>query len=166
MSKRKSGVSKREKLFCINYANCMDAEQAAISAGYRKNPLQKGQGLLCRSDIADEIARICEVHEQVQSYAQALGYSRLAFGDIADTVALLYMDKPTKEQLQDMDLFMVSEIKKLKDGAMEIKFFDRLKALEKLTQSSRDRHSPGGLLDALREGAQNLSHTAGDAGEV
>lgn len=144
----------------------MDAQQAAISAGYRKNPLSKGQALLCRSDVADEIARICDVYEHVQRKAQMLGYSRLAFGDIADVVALLYMDNPTKEQLQDMDLFMVSDIKKLKDGAMEIKFVDRLKALEKLTQSGSDRNSPGGLMDALREGAQNLSHTAGDMGEV
>lgn len=166
MSKQKGVLSEREKLFCINYANCMDAEQAAISAGYRKNPLQKGQGLLSRSDIADEIARICDTYERVQSYAQILGYSRLAFGDIADTVALLYMDKPSKEQLSNMDLFMVSEIKKLKDGAMEIKFVDRLKALEKLTQSSVDRHSPGGLMDALREGADSLNHTAGDELEV
>ena len=33
-----------------------------------------------------------------------------------------------------MDLFNISEIKKPKDGAMEIKFFDRIKALEKLEQ--------------------------------
>ena len=31
-----------------------------------------------------------------------------------------------------MDLFNVSEIKRLKDGAVEIKFFDRIRALEKI----------------------------------
>ena len=33
-----------------------------------------------------------------------------------------------------MDFFNVAEIKKLKDGDMEIKIFDRIKALEKLQQ--------------------------------
>ena len=43
-----------------------------------------------------------------------------------------------------MDLFLVSEIKRPKDGSMEIKFFDRLKALEKLTDDSEkeDRATP------------------------
>ena len=34
-----------------------------------------------------------------------------------------------------MDLFHISEIKRQKDGAIEIKFFDRLKALEKLEKA-------------------------------
>lgn len=51
-----------------------------------------------------------------------LGYERLAFGSIADCVQLLYMDKPTLQDLEGMDLFMISEIKRPKDGAMEIKF--------------------------------------------
>ena len=34
--------------------------------------------------------------------------------------------------LENMDLFNISEIKKVKGGGVEIKFFDRIKALEKL----------------------------------
>ena len=50
---------------------------------------------------------------------------------------LLYMDKPDLQTLEAMDLYMISEIKRPKDGAMEIKFFDRLKALEKLSEAQQ-----------------------------
>lgn len=60
----------------------------------------------------------------------AAGYQRLAFGSICDAISLLYKSDPSKEDLEGMDLFLVSEIKRPKDGSMEIKFFDRLKALE------------------------------------
>ena len=50
------------------------------------------------------------------------GYYRLAFGNIADAVSLLFEENPTRERLGEMDLFLVSEIKRPKDGTMEIKF--------------------------------------------
>lgn len=68
----------------------------------------------------------------------------------------LYMENPSREQLEHMDLFLVSEIKRPKDGSMEIKFFDRLKALEKLTDDSEkeDRATP--FYDAIAKGAEAL----------
>ena len=80
-----------------------------------------------------------------------MGYRRLAFGKISDAVSLLYMENPSREQLEHMDLFLVSEIKRPKDGSMEIKFFDRLKALEKLTDDSEkeDRATP--FYDAIAQ---------------
>ena len=68
------------------------------------------------------------------------------------------MDSPDKKTLENMDLYMVSEIRKPRDGAMEIKFFDRIKALEKLCQLSSGEDSKNiGLLSALNMGAENLS---------
>ena len=66
--------------------------------------------------------------------AALTGYERLAFGSIADSIKLLYMENPQAEMLEKMDLYMISEIKRPKEGAMEIKFFDRLKALEKICE--------------------------------
>lgn len=60
------------------------------------------------------------------------GYERLAFGNIADAIKLLYTEDINDINLDDMDLFNISEIKKIKGGGVEIKFFDRIKALEKL----------------------------------
>ncbi len=42
----------------------------------------------------------------------------------------IYMDNPDVEQLREMNLFNISEIRR-KDNATEIKFFDRFKALER-----------------------------------
>lgn len=66
------------------------------------------------------------------------GYRRLAFGKVSDAVKLLFAENVTDEELCRGDLFNVAEIKKPKDGAMEIKFFDRLKALEKLEECGTD----------------------------
>lgn len=44
----------------------------------------------------------------------------------------MFATNPENLNLSKMDLFCVAEIRKPKDGAMEIKFVDRLKALEKL----------------------------------
>lgn len=85
------------------------------------------------------------------------GYQRLAFGSIADAVKLLYMESPDPHTLEQMDFFCISEIRRPKDGAMEIKFFDRLRALERLELSESTgcgKASP--FYEALEEGARAL----------
>lgn len=90
------------------------------------------------------------------------GYYRLAFGGVSDAMQLLYTDKPSAQQLKEMDLFMISEIKKPKDGMLEIKFFDRLKALEKLGAPPQDAAGVAGLFDAIGKGAQAAGGDPGD----
>ncbi|HOA33054.1 MAG TPA: hypothetical protein PKO20_00430, partial [Clostridiales bacterium] len=60
------------------------------------------------------------------------GLRRAAFGSIADAIRLMFDENLNPEELDGLDLFCVSEIKRPKGGGMEIKFIDRLKALEKL----------------------------------
>ena len=52
-----------------------------------------------------------------------------------------------------MDLFLISEIKRPKDGAMEIKLFDRVKALEKLENLSAANGAADSLFDAIGRSA-------------
>ena len=78
-----------------------------------------------------------------------IGYRRLAFGSTSDAASLMFEENPSRETLENMDLFLVSEIKRPKDGAMEIKFFDRVKALEKLETLSMEREGAGSLYDAI-----------------
>lgn len=67
------------------------------------------------------------------------GLRRLAFGEIRDAVSLLFESEDSiVEKLPRLDLFNVSEIKRVKGGGMEIKFFDRLKALDRLLQEADD----------------------------
>ena len=154
MENKKGKLTSREKLFCSCYVNSGDISQSAQKAGYKGEFRQEGEKLLCRSDILDEIARLSDLQKRSLSQMAMVGYQRLAFGNIADAVELLYLDKPTQEQLNSMDLFSVAEIKRPKDGAMEIKFFDRLKALEKLELGMPDSNIELPFYEAIRAGAK------------
>ena len=83
-----------------------------------------------------------------------LGYERLAFGSTVDAFRLLMSEGEI--DVQSLDLYNVSEVKKPKDAAMEIKFFDRLKALEYLGNSSSDDAQAGSLYEALNRCAENI----------
>ncbi len=63
-----------------------------------------------------------------------MGFARLAFGCVSDAVSLVFSDDVTREAIENMDLFNIAEIKRKKGGDIEIKFFDRQKALEKLKE--------------------------------
>lgn len=163
MAKKNYKLTPRQKAFCVYYADSADMTQAAIDAGYKKNPYQKARTLLSRSDIADEIVRVISNRKKIMSHMALVGYEKLALGSIADSVSLLYMESVTKDELRNLDMSCVSEIKKLKDGAMEIKFFDRNKALEKLMSlEDTSQSNTGGLVQALMTGAKNLSIVEGD----
>lgn len=152
-------LTKRERLFCCFYAGNGNVREAASMAGYTLNPEQTGRLLLMRQDIQREVDRCCEKHRRDLSRKALMGYERLAFGSIADGIRLLYMENPSAVQLEEMDFFSVSEIKKPKDGAMEIKFFDRHKALEKLfdaQQTAGDGSIP--FYMALQQGADALKN--------
>ena len=134
----KKSLSKREKLFCLNYAVQPDGRDAAIKAGYALTPAASAAKLLSRKDIRDEIASLTQAQNPCRNEAAA-GYRKLAFGSIADAVSLIYRENPpTESELAEMELFNVSEIKRPKDGCIEIKFFDRLKALERLAEMTAD----------------------------
>lgn len=150
----KERLSMREKIFCNAYVNCGNAKEAATSAGYEGVAQRVGERLLNEPRITEEIERLTELKKREFSQMAILGYKRLAFGSVADAVNLLYLDKPDKEQLEEMDLFMISEIKRPKEGVMEIKFFDRLKALEKLEQAGSTDDKAVPFYEALRLGAQ------------
>lgn len=84
------------------------------------------------------------------------GLRRLAFGEIQDAVSLLFeSEQEVLQRLPRLDLFNVSEIKRVKGGGMEIKFFDRLKALDKLSQLVENdcSKSSASFYDALERSA-------------
>lgn len=163
----KNKLTQREEIFCSSYLSSGDVEKSAILAGYKKYPKKAGERLLGRSDVSDEIARLAKLRQKSLSQMATLGYQRLAFGSVADAVKLLYMENPTPDELKDMDLYSVSEIRKLKDGAMEIRFFDRLKALEKLHQAQQDSsNGASGLYDALVLGAKAISENGDENSEI
>lgn len=153
VTKIKKKLTHRERRFCICFVSTGDVALATKRAGYCRDFAETGEALLCREEILGEIDRLCSLRKNTLSRLAALGYQRLAFGGIGDAISLLYRDSLTEDELREIDLFAVSEIKRPKDGALEIKFFDRLKALEKL-ENKAETASAANLFDAIGEGAE------------
>lgn len=87
------------------------------------------------------------------------GYGKLAFGGISDAVRLMFCEEANAEDIQQMDLFNVAEIKRPKGGGMEIKFVDRLKALQCMEQMSGEKETgQGTFYQALEKSVQAFEH--------
>ena len=98
------------------------------------------------------------------------GFRRLAFGGIHDAVRLLFCEDVNPRTLKNMDLFAVSEIRRPKNGGMEIRFFDRIEALRLLSELETSGTGAQALLSAIESGATGISRDAvfrkADAGLV
>ena len=150
-------IDKRRYEFCCQYALLGNAEEAAVKAGYpNSTALKNAADCLsdnnCRELITDMTNKLSHTS------AVKAGLRRLAFGECSDAVTLAFADElPPPETIRKMNLFNVSEIKRLKGGGMEIRFFDRLKALEKLYEletSENGSNTAAGLIEALTASAQ------------
>lgn len=125
-------LKEKEKLFCSYFCETRNARNAAAKAGYGIMTHRNAIKLMAREEIRKEIERLDRTR-LVSAEEVISGYRQLAFGSVADALKLIYYDEqPDKYELETLDLFNVSEIKKPKGGGIEIKFFDRLKALEHL----------------------------------
>lgn len=142
MRKKLHGLTSRERQFCSFYVNSGNIKESAVYAGYSQ-PEKCGAALLLRDDINDEIERLFGRKTKNFRQRACSGYERLAFGNVSDAIRLMFSENPLNENLDKYDLFNVAEIKRPKDGAMEIKFFDRIKALEKLESAESTAENTG-----------------------
>ena len=150
-------MKKREKDFCRLTAVYADVLRAAREAGYKK-PEQALSKLITRGDIAAEIRRMSENSRSVYRDAAAGGLYRLACGAPGDAITLALCDSVPLSRLKELELSAVQEIKRT-DKGVEIKFCDRIKALDKLAELE-DRGASkgaGSLIDAITRSAQALS---------
>lgn len=161
-------LTRKEMLFCLYYAQDRNGRIAAAKAGYT-SPLHSAVRLLRRTEIRQTIAE--NTPSPISTADEVLlGYRKLAFGSGADALRLLFSGSPSEIDFDALDLFNIAEIKKPKDGALEIKFFDRLKALEHLQSACENSAQDGGLpfLQALmrsvpqqgEEEQEEISHCA------
>ncbi|MGN1201709.1 MAG: terminase small subunit [Eubacterium sp.] len=93
------------------------------------------------------------------------GLGRLAFGDIQDAITLLFeTEENILSVLPKLNLFNISEIKRPKGGGMEIKFFDRIKALEKLREviGTDDRQTAVSFYEALEKSTAGVKEEYGE----
>lgn len=109
-------------------------EEAALRLGFSSDDALYEGMKLKSSRRVKKIAEQLKDSESCQQEVLA-GLRRLAFGRINDALRLLSDDFDSLN-LSALDLFNVSEIKRAKGGGVEIKFFDRLEALKRLSESS------------------------------
>ncbi len=152
-------LKEKEKLFCSYYSETRNARNAASKAGYGILTHRSAVKLLAREEIRKEIERIDRTR-LVSTDEVIAGYRQLAFGSVADVLKLIYADdSPNLYELEGLELFNISEIKKPKVGGIEIKFFDRMKALEHLealSNGEKDEDSALPFYIALEKSAAAL----------
>ncbi|MCM1529191.1 MAG: terminase small subunit [Alistipes sp.] len=165
-TENQSAEEKRKKLFCSCYVILGDAEEAALRAGYPKsNALLSA--FQCLGDKNCQ-SLISELKDLLSNGGTAkTGLRRLAFGSCRDAVKLAFTEEmPSEKFLDSLDLYNVSEIKRVKGGGVEIRLFDRLKALEKLCElenESGSRDMAAGLMAALTASADRKENEKNEA---
>ena len=143
MSKKK--LTKKEVDFCRHYVRLRNPKEAAIRSGFTLLPEYRGVAMLSRKEIKEKITQL-EKECPATSNLVSAGLERLAFGSVSDAIRLiLCVNENSSPDIDSLDLFNVSEIKITNGKGMEIKFFDRLKALERLADISCDDSDNGAL---------------------
>lgn len=147
-----------QKLFCCNYVKLGNVGEAAVKAGFSpETALMDGMECLenkaCRRLIS-RLKKSC-----YSGSAEIIsGLERLAFGSCNDAVYLVFSEElPPPQVISKLDLFNVSEIKRVKGGGVEVKLFDRQKALEKMLDflnCSDNANGAESLLAALTSSAE------------
>lgn len=153
-------LTKKELDFCRWYARLRNPKEAAIKSGYTILPEYRGITLLSKKQIVSKIKELDNENRADESLVSA-GLSRLAFGSTADAVKLILSANSDNSPSPDtLDLFNVSEIKYTSGKGMEIKFFDRLKALEQLSKLSESSLNSSALsfYEALERSANGDSN--------
>lgn len=157
--KKEASLNKKEKVFCVYISNGKSPDEAALLSGFENG--KDGFLLMAKNSVVKEVERLIDLRLKLSESLAAAGFQRIAFGSITDCVRLISGVEDSSNSLKeisDMDLFMISEIKKPKDGAMEIKFYDRIKALEKLQESVNSTEKSLPFYEALEKGAMALGN--------
>ena len=167
-----SDLKQKRKKFCCSYVLLGNVREAAISAGFPADTaLMDGVECLESADCKRLISKLRLL--LADSGSVISGLKRLAFGSCSeigrvheinsigscsDAVYLVFADElPPAEVISGLDLFNVSEIKRVKGGGVEVKLFDRQKALEKLFEfenTCSDKGCAESLIAALTKPAE------------
>lgn len=152
-------LTKKEDEFCLWYIRLRNPREAALRAGYALMPEYAALHLLSKEKIREKISRL-EKEILTNDKLVPTGLERLAFGSSSDAVKLiLTAGTDNSPDIDSLDLFNVSEIKYTCGKGMEIKFFDRLKALEKLSEisGSTAEDSAVSFYEAIERSAKSRS---------
>ena len=152
MAERRSGTDRRGT-FCRAYLRTMDPERAAAEAGK-----QDGFAYLAEERVQNRLEQMREAAAgQLRREDAVRRLAQMAFGQVNDGVRLALLGKTA--ETENMDLSAVAEIRVTDKGGVEVKFVDRVKALETLCNLLESNNGQGAtdLYRALT--------AAGDGGE-
>lgn len=151
---RQNEDKKRRDLFCILSARGYPPEEAIRRAGFpfEGDWTRQAAELLMLAAVRRRIAKYCrELSFCAPAVLARAGLERLALGGVEEAGSLLREDGVLPE---GAPLLHVSEIKQGK-GVLEVKFFDRLRALTALAElGDGEAAGANALLEALNQSAR------------
>jgi len=121
-------TSEQQKQFCRAYLRTMDPQRAAGEIGRGD-----GYALLREHTVQGRLEKMREsLHGQILREDAVRRLCELAFGRANDAVALALSDGAARPDIEGLDLSAVAEFKVTDKGGVELKFLDRVRALEAL----------------------------------
>ncbi|MEG2177048.1 MAG: hypothetical protein RRY97_09265, partial [Oscillibacter sp.] len=142
----------------LAYLRTMNPERAARESGGGD-----GYALLENQAVRERLEKMREtVSSQILREDAVRRLAELAFGRANDAARLALCRGETDPE--GLDLSAVAELKVTDKGGVEIKFIDRIRALEALSAALEDGGNPGTeeLLRALAEAAEFPAEGSGD----
>lgn len=155
--KSSARLTKRQRKFLCRFAEGKSVSEAAAACGFsEESAFEEGMKILRRPEAAEFLKAIGSAMKQCGSDSIERGLERLIGGRVNDAVILARSDPQelTEEDVRKLDLYNVSEMKFGK-GVCEIKFADRIKAIEKLNEIRAGRAADNAaqcFLDAIGGG--------------
>lgn len=157
----KKVLSQREKLFCNCYIEFSNPQDAAISAGYAKEKaFEAGSNLLNEPLIRSFIKKQRRQHSALAHETAKSALQRLAFGRTNDIISLVISEE-MPDDVDNLDLFGVSELKKVKGGGVEVKLTSRLDAIRllyELENQSNAKDKTDSFFTALKNTSSPLTN--------
>lgn len=156
MQQMQNYLNARQKLFCHWFALTRDARASAARCWQSPAKQQEALVLLEQPTAQKYLAQVeaALAGEGHLSSAED-GYRKLAFGAVTDAVRLMFPAEGEVPPIGEMDLFNVAKISQAK-GGLEVTFFDRLEAMDRLAARQREAaagQDAFGFLEAVAAGA-------------
>lgn len=131
-------LNARQWLFAQEYVKSTNGTLAAIAAGYSERTAKvQASRLLTKANVQEAIAEAREIAANLRKLTPERvleEYRRLAFAQTTDMVELKggWIQIRSTDELTVEQKSAISQIKQKADGSIEVKFYDKTKALEAL----------------------------------
>lgn len=140
------------KTFALVFSQCCDPKTAAAACGYPPDEaLSAGLSLLSRPYVRKLIEKSFRDRQRLYDCVRS-GLEKIAFGQCNDAIKLAFTETEsvTQKFIDTLDLSLVSAVKRDKDGGVDLKLYDRQKALEALYELDRTGTSENSAMSFLK----------------